>query len=68
MAPVAAALGRRGIHYAWLVVAATFAALMVSAAIRALPGVLIRPFEAEFGWQRDWITIGVAINILLYGV
>jgi MFS family permease len=68
MAPVAAALSRRGIHYAWLVVIATFAALMVSAAIRALPGVLIHPFEAEFGWQRDWITIGVAINILLYGI
>jgi MFS family permease len=68
MAPVAAALSRRGVHYAWLVAAATFVALMVSAAIRALPGVLILPFEAEFGWQRDWITIGVAINILLYGI
>ena len=68
MAPVAAALARRGIHYAWLVAAVTFAALMVSAAIRALPGVLILPFEAEFGWHRDWITVGVAINILLYGM
>jgi hypothetical protein len=35
-------------HYAWVIVAVTFAVVVVSAGVRATPGVLIVPFEAEF--------------------
>src|SRR5919199_1536320 len=64
---LAAALANHGIHYGWLVVAVTFITMLGSAAIRSMPGVLIHPFEAEFGWDRASITFAVSINLLLYG-
>ena len=33
-------------HYAWVIVAVTFAVVVVSAGVRATPGVLIVPLEA----------------------
>lgn len=56
------------LHYAWIIVAVTFAALLVSAGIRAAPGVLIVPLEDEFHWSRATISFAVGINILLYGL
>jgi len=35
-------------HYAWVIVAVTFAVVVVSAGVRATPGVLIVPLEQEF--------------------
>ena len=32
------------------------------------PGALIRPFEAEFGWDRASISTAVALNLLLFGL
>ncbi len=61
-------LARRGIHYGWIVVAVTFLAMLTSAAVRSMPGVLIRPLEAEFGWDRASITLAVSINLLLFGI
>ena len=49
-------------------VAVTFAALLVSAGIRAAPGAFITPFEAAFGWDRASISLVVAISILAYGL
>jgi hypothetical protein len=40
------------LHYAWIVAAVTFIVLLVSAAIRATPGGLMVPLEAEFGWSE----------------
>jgi sugar phosphate permease len=56
------------LHYAWIIVAVTFAALLISAGIRAAPGVLIVPLEDEFHWSRATISFAVGINILLYGL
>jgi MFS family permease len=64
---LAAGLARRGIHYGWLVVAVTFLTMLCAAAVRSMPGVLIRPFEAEFGWDRASISTAVAINLVLFG-
>jgi len=55
-------------HYAWIVLAITFAVLLTSAAVRATPGVLIVPFEHEFGWSRATISVAISINLLLYGL
>jgi hypothetical protein len=41
---LAAMLARRGIHYGWLIVAVIFLSSLGSAALRSMPGVLIRPF------------------------
>jgi MFS family permease len=35
--------------------------------MRSMPGVLIIPFEHEFGWDRASITMAVSINLLLFG-
>ena len=56
------------LHPAWIVAACTFVVLLVSAGVRATPGVLIVPLEAEFGWSRATISFAVAVNILLYGM
>jgi len=64
---LASALSRRGIHYGWIIVGAMFIALLSSAGMRSMPGVLIIPFEHEFGWDRASITTAVSINLLLFG-
>ena len=55
-------------HYAWIVLAITFVVLLISAATRATPGVLMVPLEQEFGWSRATISIAISINLLLYGL
>ena len=54
-------------HYAWIVAAVAFAAMLVAAGVRASPGILVVPLETEFGWSRSVISLAVGINILLYG-
>jgi len=56
------------IHYAWIVAAVTFVALMGAAGFRATPGVLIVPLEQEFGWNRAIISFAVFINLILFGL
>ena len=57
-----------GQGYAFVVIAMTFAALLVSAALRSAPGVLMLPLEAHFGWSRATISFAAATGIFLYGV
>jgi len=59
---------RLGHNYVFLVVAVIFLALMVSAGLRATPGVLILPLESAFGWDRASISLAAAIGIFLYGL
>ncbi len=56
------------LHYAWIVAAVTFVVLLVTAGVRATPGVLMVPLEGEFGWSRTAISGAVAINIALFGL
>jgi len=58
----------RTIHYAWIVAGVTFLMLLVGSAVRALPGLLVVPLEAEFGWSRATISFAVGVNIFLYGL
>ena len=66
MAPLARFLPRRGIAIA--VVAVTFLSLLISAGLRATPGVLMVPLELNFGWSRASISFAAALGILLYGL
>jgi sugar phosphate permease len=59
---------RAPFHYAWIVAGVTFLVLIVTAGVRATPGVLMVPLEAEFGWSRAAISAAVAINIALFGL
>src|SRR5690349_3860006 len=56
------------IHYAWVVAAVTFIALLGAAGFRATPGVLIVPLQQEFGWNRAVISAAVSINLVLFGL
>ena len=58
----------RRLHYAWIVAAVTFLTLLAAAGVRSTPGVLMVPFEQEFGWSRATISVAVSINLLLYGL
>ena len=55
------------LHYAWIIVAVTFAAVVVTAGVRATPSVLFVPLEEEFHWSRATISLAIGINLLLYG-
>lgn len=59
---------RLGQTYAFVVVAAIFLALLVSAGSRGAPGVLILPLEEAFGWTRAEISFAAAVGIFLYGL
>jgi sugar phosphate permease len=56
------------VHYAWVVAAVTFIALLGAAGFRATPGVLIVPLQNEFGWNRAVIALAVSINLILFGL
>jgi sugar phosphate permease len=56
------------IHYAWVVFAVTFLALIAAAGVRSVPSILIVPLENEFGWSRATISVAVSINLLMYGL
>ena len=55
------------LHYAWVVAAITFVVVVITAGVRAAPGVLIVPLEGEFGWSRAAISFAIGVNLLLYG-
>ncbi|MBE7731305.1 MFS transporter [Komagataeibacter sp. FXV3] len=55
-------------HVFVLVVALTFLSLLVSAGVRATPGVLMMPLQHELGWTRTSISFSAAVGIFLYGL
>src|SRR5216110_3430960 len=59
---------RPRLHYAWVVALLTFLILLVTAGVRATPGVLMISLEGEFGWSRAVISGAGAINIALFGL
>ncbi len=59
---------QRKFHYGWIVVGVTFLAILISAGVRATPGVLMVPLESEFGWSRATISFAVAVSLILYGL
>ena len=55
-------------HRAIPVTAVTFLALLVSAAVRSAPSVLLLPLHLHFGWDRGTISATAALGIFLYGL
>jgi MFS family permease len=65
---LAASLGRRNIHYGWVVAAATFLTMLVTAGAVGAPGVFIVPLQREFGWQTAEISSALAVRFALFGL
>ena len=55
-------------HYAWVVAAVIFVALLLAGAVRSAPGILTVAYERAFGWTRAEIAGAVSLNVLLYGL
>jgi predicted MFS family arabinose efflux permease len=63
------AKGRTGRpHYAWITLSVVFFAMLAGVAVRAAPGVLIKPLESAFGWDVSTISGAISLNIILLGV
>lgn len=65
---VANRLAGRGLHYGWVVAAVTFLTMLVTAGAVGIPGVLIAPLEAEFGWSTAEISAAFAVRLVLFGL
>lgn len=61
-------LSKRRIHYAWVALALTFLAMLISAASLGIPGVLLTPLGAEYGWNTGQISSALALRFVLYGL
>jgi MFS family permease len=59
---------RGGIYYGWIVVAVTFVVLLVSAGIRQVPAVILKPLENEFHWDRASISLAISVGLFLNGL
>lgn len=64
--PLARRLARHGIHYGWVMVALTFANMICTSAATSLPGVLILPLTAEFGWAKADVAGAIAIMLVMF--
>ena len=62
-----ATLCRGRVHYAWIVLAVMFSAILAGVGVRAAPGVMIIPLERAFGWNVATISGAVSLNIILMG-
>ncbi len=60
--------GSSRVHRAWWVAAVIFLVLIASAAFRSSFGVMLVPFEEEFGWSRAATSLAVSVNLVFYGV
>src|SRR5215467_3325835 len=65
---LATALGRRNIHYGWVMVGVTFLAALISAGTVGAPGVFIVPLQREFGWTTAEISSALSIRFILFGL
>src|SRR5438067_3153721 len=61
-------LTRRGVHYAWIVAAVTFFAMLTTSAALGLPGAMLQPLSKEFGWTTDQLSSVFAVRFALFGL
>ena len=61
-------LARRGVHYGWVVAAVAFLVMLSTAAAVGMPGVLMKPLTAEFGWSISTISGPLGLRLALFGV
>ena len=65
---IATRMERRGFHYGWMVVGATFLTMLVMAGAVGAPGVFLKPLEREFGWNSAQISGALALRFVLFGL
>src|SRR6266478_1485281 len=56
------------IHYAWIVVAVTFATSVVTAGTLGISGILLLPLQQEFGWNVSDMSSAFGVRLALFGL
>src|SRR5262245_3814933 len=56
------------LHYAWVVVAVGFLALVMAAGFRSVAGIVLVPLHEEFCWSHGTISAAVFVNLVCYGL
>src|SRR5215208_2374502 len=59
-------LGR--IHWAWVVAAVSFIAILGAAGFGSVPGVMMNPLHHEFGWYHGVVGLAMSVNMTLFGL
>ena len=54
--------------YAWVVVGVLFFAQAVALGLRGTIGLLVKPWEAEFGWDRAAVSLTASMGFVVYGL
>ncbi len=65
---LARALAARGIHYGWVMTALALGYGVCASATLAIPGVLLVPMAAEFGWSIGDLSGPLALRMALFGL
>jgi MFS family permease len=55
-------------RYAWVVVAVLSLALAVASGTQGTFGLLVKPWEVDFGWERAAISLTASIGFVFYGI
>lgn len=58
----------RNLHWAWVVAAVSFVAILGAAGFRSIPGVMMNPLHHEFGWSHGTVGLAMSVNMMLYGL
>jgi len=65
---LAARLDKAGVHYGWIVAGTTFLTMLATAGAMGAPGVMLVPWQKEFGWENAEISSALAIRLVLFGL
>ncbi|PQD99056.1 MFS transporter [Mycobacterium sp. EPG1] len=60
--------GTLRLHWAWVVAAVSFVALLGAAGFRSVPGVMMTPLHHEFGWSHGTVGLAMSVNMTLFGL
>jgi MFS family permease len=56
------------IHWAWVIAAVSFVAILGAAGFRSVPGVMMNPLHHEFGWSHGVVGLAMSVNMTLFGL
>jgi MFS family permease len=59
---------RPRVHWAWVVAAVSFVAILGAAGFRSVPGVMMNPLHHEFGWSHGTVGLAMSVNMTLFGL
>ena len=59
---------RPRVHWAWVVAAVSFVAILGAAGFRSVPGVMMTPLHDEFGWSHGTVGLAMSVNMTLFGL